>query len=49
MPQEETQPISQSSRDETVQVGLEEGELYIYRKGTLERQQRDEAYTLRRI
>src|SRR3569832_678220 len=49
MPQEETQPISQSSRDETVQVGLEEGELYIYRKGTLERLQRDEAYTLRRI
>lgn len=49
MPQEETQPISQSSRNETVQDGLEEGELYIYRKGTLERVQRDEADTLRRI
>src|SRR3569832_474068 len=51
MPQEETQPISQSSTNEkeTVQAGLEEGELYLYRKGTLERVQRDETDTLRRI
>ena len=34
---------------ETMQDGLEEGELYLYRKGNLERIQRDEEDTLRKV
>src|SRR3569833_4693019 len=34
---------------ETMQDRLEEGELYVYRKGNLERIQRDEEDTLRKV